>query len=104
MTYDLHQVDQANVLPLRDTLLTALEVYKAGPRTIILQLSLAIAGLALQLPAWENPVQDLITSFGQNPATVSTLLQFLTVLPDEITSNTRIPISVSRSWNAYLLI
>lgn len=95
MTYDLHQVDQPNLLPLRDTLLTALERYHTGPRTIVVQLSLAIAGLALQLPAWENVVQDLIDLFGRNPATVPTLLEFLTLLPEELNSNTKIPISVS---------
>jgi transportin-3 len=104
VTYDLNQVDPANLLPLRDTLLAALQTYNAGPRTIIVQLSLAIAGLALQLPAWEDPVQDLITSFGRNPTTVPTFLEFLTVLPEEITTNTRIPVSVSASYYPYLLI
>ena len=94
MTYDLHQVDKSNLLPLRDTLLTALREYHSGPRTIVVQLSLAIVGLALQLPAWENVVQNMIDSFGRNPATVPTLLEFLTILPEEVNSNTRIPISV----------
>jgi transportin-3 len=105
VTYDLLQVDQANQLSLRDTLLTALREYHSGPRTIVVQLSLAIAGLALQLPAWENVVQNMIDLFGRNPATVPTLLEFLTILPEEINSNTRIPISVGliRS-GAYLSI
>jgi transportin-3 len=72
----------------------ALEVYHTGPRAITVQLCLALSGLALQLPEWQNPVQDMIDSFGRNPATVPMLLQFLTVLPDEISSNTRIPITV----------
>lgn len=94
MTYDLHQVDPQNLPPLRDTLLTALERYHSGPRTIIVQLSLAISGLALQLPAWINPVQTLTDSFGRNPATVPTLLEFLTILPEEVSSNSRIPLTV----------
>jgi len=94
VTYDLHQVDPQNLPPLRDTLLTALERYHSGPRTIIVQLSLAISGLALQLPAWINPVQTLTDSFGRNPATVPTLLEFLTILPEEVSSNSRIPLSV----------
>jgi transportin-3 len=65
-----------------------------GPRSIIVQLCLAISGLALQLPAWDNVVQGMIDSFGRNPATVPTLLQFLTLLPEELTSNTRIPVTV----------
>ncbi|KAF9229185.1 ARM repeat-containing protein [Gyrodon lividus] len=93
VTYDLHQVDPANLLPLRDTLITALERYHTGPRTVITQLCLAISGLALQLPQWDNAVQAMIETFGTNPATVPVLLQFLTVLPEELASNTRIPVT-----------
>lgn len=90
-------MDEANLLPLRDTLLTALEGYQTGPKTIVVQLCLAIAGLALQLPAWDNAVHNMIDSFGRNPATVPTLLQFLTLLPEELNSNTRIPVTVRPS-------
>ncbi|KAH7883499.1 armadillo-type protein [Phlebopus sp. FC_14] len=93
VTYDLHQVDTTNLLLLRDTLITALKTYHTGPRTIITQLCLAISGLALQLPSWENAVQSMIETFGTNPATVPVLLQFLTVLPEELAGNTRIPVT-----------
>jgi transportin-3 len=96
VTFDLSQVDQSHLLPLRDTLLTALERYQTGPRSIIVQLCLAISGLALQLPAWDSAVQSMIDSFGRNPATVPTLLQFLTLLPEELNGNTRIPVTVCR--------
>lgn len=74
--------------------MAALEKYYAGPRALLVQLCLALSGLALQFPAWENPVQDMIDTFGRNPVTVPTLLQFLTVLPEELTGNTRIPMTV----------
>lgn len=94
VTYDLNQVPSENLLPLRDTLLAALQTYHAAPRTIIIQLSLAIAGLALQLRSWHDPTKDLIDMFGRDPATVPTLLEFLTLLPEEVSGNTRIPITV----------
>ncbi|THH33518.1 hypothetical protein EUX98_g661 [Antrodiella citrinella] len=94
VTYDLNQVDPANLLSLRDTLVTALQRYHTGPRTIIVQLCLAISGLALQVTSWENPVQDLIESFGTNPAMVPALLQFLTILPEELSTNMKVPITV----------
>ncbi|RXW22925.1 hypothetical protein EST38_g2934 [Candolleomyces aberdarensis] len=93
VTYDLHQVTPENLPALRDTLLEALQRYHTGPRTIIVQLCLALAGIALQLPDWENPVQQMIDTFGMNPATVPTLLQFLTILPEEVNGNTRIPLT-----------
>ena len=87
-------MSQPDLLSLKDTLLTALHTYHAGHRTILVQLCLALSALALQLPAWEDPIQNMIDSFGRNPATVPALLQFLTVLPEELTSNTKIPITV----------
>ncbi|EPQ60569.1 ARM repeat-containing protein [Gloeophyllum trabeum ATCC 11539] len=93
VTYDLHQVDEANLLSLRDTLVTAIEHYHSGPRTILIQLCLAVSGLALQLPAWRNPVETLIEKLGKNPVTVPALLHFLTVLPEELTTNTKIPVT-----------
>lgn len=96
MTYDLTEMAPEDLISLRDTLLAAFQRYHAGPRTILVQLCLALSGLALQLPAWKDPVQDMITNFGQNPVTVSALLQFLTILPEELTTNTKIPITVSK--------
>ncbi|KAI0814905.1 ARM repeat-containing protein [Irpex lacteus] len=93
VTYDLHQVDSANLLALRDTLVRALERFQKGPKSIIVQLCLALSGLALQVPTWENPVQDLVDAFGRDPSTVPVLLQFLTILPEELTSNTKIPVT-----------
>lgn len=94
VTYDLAQVDPAQLFPLRDTILAALEHFKEGPRAITLQLCLALSGLALQLPTWTNAVEGLIDSYGQNPSMVPALLQFLTVLPEELYSNTKIPVTV----------
>ncbi|KAI0936668.1 hypothetical protein AcV5_004749 [Taiwanofungus camphoratus] len=93
VTYDLNEMDAVDVFQFRDSLVTALETYHAGPRTIMIQLCLAISGLALQLPAWEDPVQNMIDQFGRNPATVPVLLEFLTVLPEELNSNTKIPVT-----------
>ncbi|KAH9982567.1 ARM repeat-containing protein [Lactifluus volemus] len=93
VTYDLAQVDPSLLFTLRDTIIAALEYFKDGPRAIILQLCLALSGLALQLPAWTNAVEGLIESYGKNPSMVPVLLQFLTVLPEELYSNTKIPVT-----------
>lgn len=95
MTFDLQQVEAAQLSALRDSLLTAVQKFAAGPRVVLIQTCLALAGLALQMMDWEDPVTQMIQNFGQTPQLVPALLQFLTVLPEEITSNSRIPISVS---------
>lgn len=61
---------------------------------MLVQISLALSGLAIQMKEWDDAVPSLIEGLGRNPVTVSALLQFLTVLPEEISGNTRIPISV----------
>jgi hypothetical protein len=94
VTYDLGQLNPTQLFTLRDTIVAALEHFKEGPRAIILQLCLALSGLALQLPTWTNAVEGLIDSYGQNPSMVPVLLQFLTVLPEELYSNTKIPVTV----------
>jgi transportin-3 len=45
----------------------------------------------------------MIDTFGRNPATVPTLLQFLTLLPEELNSNTRIPVTVRLSLRVLIL-
>ena len=84
-----------DLVGLRDTLLGAFQKYHTGPRTILVQLCLALSGLALQFPAWKDPVGDMIEGFGRNPSTVPAFLQFLTILPEELTRNTKIPVTVS---------
>ncbi|PCH33868.1 ARM repeat-containing protein [Wolfiporia cocos MD-104 SS10] len=93
VTYDLHEMNSADVIRVRDMLVAALQRYHTGPRNVMVQLCLAIAGVALQLPAWEDPVQNMIDTFGRDPQTVPALLQFLTLLPEELYSNTKIPIT-----------
>lgn len=50
----------------------------------------------MQMHEWApTAVQQLIEMLGQVPTSVPGLLQFLAVLPDDVNTNTRIPISVS---------
>ena len=96
VTYDLGQLDASFLPSLRTTLLTALQTFVSGPKSIIIQLSLAVSGLALQFPAWQDTaVQDMVETFGKIPTTVPVMLEFLTVFPEEISTNSRIPLTVS---------
>ncbi|TKY86824.1 hypothetical protein EX895_004465 [Sporisorium graminicola] len=95
ITFDLEQVPRQQRVALRDTLLTALSAYASGPRVIQTQLSLALSGLALQLDEseWPTVVPGMIERLGASPETVPVLLEFLTVLPEEVITNHRIPVS-----------
>ena len=95
VTLDLHQLDTTARNNLRDSLLELLYQYRAGPRSIVTQLCLSLACLALQMPEWQNVLPQFTELYGKNPETVSCLLEFLKILPEEINTNNRIPISVS---------
>lgn len=85
---------------LRSTLLTALQAYSQGPRVVQTQLCLTLSALAIQLKDGEDPewgdrvVPWMIERFGKEAKDVGTLLEFLQVLPEEVTTNQRIPIDV----------
>lgn len=71
--------------------------YSAGPRVIQTQLCLTLSALAIQLTdaEWPDVVTGMTARFGNDPSSVGVLLEFLTVLPEEITTNHRIPVDVS---------
>lgn len=45
---------------------------------------------------WPRVIPEMIETFGNDPEKVGVLLEFLTVLPEEVNMNHRIPIEVSR--------
>ncbi|KAN0063147.1 Nuclear import receptor [Thecaphora frezii] len=94
ITFDMDQVPPSARAQLRDTLLHALTLYTSGPRVIQTQISLSLSALALQMPEsdWPRVVPSMIEKFGGSAETVGTLLEFLTVLPEEVITNHRIAI------------
>jgi transportin-3 len=89
-------LDESARVSLRDSLLSLLSGYAAtGPQVINTQLCLSLAILAIQMPAWKNVVAQFVELFGNSADTIPTLLEFLTVLPEEVNNNNRIPIGVS---------
>lgn len=84
-----HNLKELNteVIPLlRDSLINHL--YTTTPDisgTILTQLSLALADLALQMPSWDDCVGDLMKKFSNGYS--HALTEFLTVLPQEVASS-----------------
>ncbi|KAI8147628.1 armadillo-type protein [Fennellomyces sp. T-0311] len=96
ITYDLRDLDPAAQLALRDSLVERVAVLAAtGPKAILLQLCVALADLAIQLLEWKTAVTDMVSKFGGSPETAVCLLEFLTVLPEELNTNNRLPLSDS---------
>jgi len=59
------------------------------------QLCISIADLSILIKSWNNPIQQLLELFSNNQEMMTCLLEFLTVLPEEILYNENIPMEIS---------
>jgi transportin-3 len=96
--YDFQQLPRESLPPLRDSILSTLAPLvapgaPAGSKAVLLQLCLALADLALQMPEWNDVVGSMIEQFGKDAATVHILLGFLKALVEEV-GNPRLMLGV----------
>ncbi|KAJ2765916.1 Nuclear import receptor, partial [Coemansia nantahalensis] len=80
---DFGELGELGALSLRDSVVAHLRAARRGPQPLITQLCLALADLAVQLEAWTDPFGDMTRTFLSDPESVSCLLEFLAVLPEE---------------------
>ena len=90
MELDLDQLDSNSVESLRSSIIQLLYDYRSGPKTIITQLSIALADLTIQKTDGNDQVGFMLDHFQNNPETVGILLEFLSVLPEEVLFNRKI--------------
>lgn len=50
--------------------------------------------MAIQILEWQNPLQHVFQALGANPQTVPAMLEFLHVLPEEVTEGRKINLTV----------
>lgn len=94
ITYDIQQVP-ADALPqLRDQILGLLKIFSAGPRPIRTQLCVCLAILAVQMTGWKDVVQTVVSALGNEAASHACILEFLKVLPEEVTEGRKINLTV----------
>ncbi|KAF2661924.1 ARM repeat-containing protein [Lophiostoma macrostomum CBS 122681] len=93
--YDLHQVPRESLPGLRDTLIRNLATYHAGPKPIRLQLCVCLANLAIQMTEWKDVLSLIVSTLGSDPATLPCVLDFLRVLPEEVTHGRKINLTES---------
>lgn len=85
--YAFHELPHSSHQSLRDSLLNhCTNVSSETPPVIVTQLSLALANLALQMSSWKNVVEELIKRFGLESKHWTFLIEFLSLLPEEIGS------------------
>ncbi|EON66053.1 hypothetical protein W97_05296 [Coniosporium apollinis CBS 100218] len=90
IVYDLHQLPRESLPSLRDTLLGLLSSYRAGPKPIRIQLCVCLANLAIQMTEWKDVLPLVVSTLGSDPESLPCALDFLRVLPEEVTEGRKI--------------
>lgn len=94
IVFDLHQIPRESLPPLRDTLLNLLKTFRAGPKPIRTQLVVCLANLAIQMTEWKDVLPMILSTLGNDQTSLPCVLEFLKVLPEEVTEGRKINLSV----------
>jgi transportin-3 len=71
-----------------------LATFHAGPKPIRLQLCVCLANLAIQMTEWKDVLPLVVSTLATEPATLPCVLDFLRVLPEEVTHGRKINLTV----------
>ncbi|KAI9840359.1 MAG: Nuclear import receptor [Sclerophora amabilis] len=93
ITYDIDQLPRESLLALRDSLLSLLTSYRSGPRPIRTQLCVCLADLAIHMLEWKDVLQLVGSTLGSDPENGDCILEFLKVLPEEVTEGRKITLT-----------
>ncbi|KAK1252902.1 hypothetical protein MKX08_004089 [Trichoderma sp. CBMAI-0020] len=94
ITYDLiTQVPPSELPALRNQILLLLKHYAAGPKPIRVQLCVCLAILAIQMKEWNDVLSSVVQSLSDSPESHACILDFLRVLPEEVTEGRKITLS-----------
>ncbi|KAM5348232.1 hypothetical protein ACJ41O_008056 [Fusarium nematophilum] len=94
ITYDLAtQVPPSELPALRSQILLLLKHFAAGPKPIRVQLCVCLAILAIQMKEWNDVLPSVVQSLSDSPESHACILDFLRVLPEEVTEGRKITLS-----------
>lgn len=79
---------------MRTQILELLRLYAPGPKPIRVQLCVCLAILAIQLKEWKDVLPVVVSSLGDQVESHACILDFLRVLPEEVTEGRKITLSV----------
>ena len=98
ITYDLvMQVPEDDLPALRSQLLLLVNKFSAGPKPVRVQLCVCLALLAIQMRAWIDVLPSVIATLGSGVGGHAGILDFLRILPEEVTAGRKINMSVCAS-------
>lgn len=71
-----------------------LKEYAVGPKPIRVQLCVCLAILAIQMKDWDDVLPSVVQSLSDSTESHACILDFLRVLPEEVTEGRKITLSV----------
>lgn len=104
ITYDLAtQLTESDLPALRSQILLLLKRFAPGPKPVRVQLCVCLASLAIQMRGWNDVLPMVVSSLDSDVESHSCILDFLRVLPEEVTEGRKINLSVRGLRNNDLL-
>lgn len=85
---DLNQISEEQLVRLRESLIRFLGAHTSG-RAVVSQLSLSLTNIAVVMNTWENPIKQILSIYGAQQQMTPTLLEFLSVICEELTYGNR---------------
>lgn len=92
--YDIHQLPRESLPSLRDSLVALLATFRPGPKPIRTQLCVCLANLAIQMTEWKDVLPLILQHLGGDVESTPCVLEFLRVLPEEVTEGRKINLTV----------
>lgn len=74
-----------------------LKKFAPGPKPVRVQLCVCLAILAIQMQTWKDVLPTVVSTLGNDVASHACILDFLRVLPEEVTEGRKITLSVCGS-------
>ncbi|KAI2624802.1 exportin 1-like protein [Xylaria nigripes] len=94
ITFDLQsQVPPNEIIAVRNQVLELLQLYAPGPKPIRVQLCVCLAILAIQMKDWKDVLAVVVSSLGNRVESHACILDFLRVLPEEVTEGRKITLT-----------
>jgi len=94
VSYDLTQLPESSYGQLKDSIIDFIIKYSAFEyRLIRTQLNITLSQLALQFLSWNGAVEEIISKLSGNMSLVPCLLEFLKILPEELSDMKKTPLS-----------
>ncbi|KAI9839225.1 MAG: hypothetical protein M1819_003218 [Sarea resinae] len=78
---------------LRETLLSLLKTYRAGPKPVRTMMCVCVAHLAIQMTEWKDVFQTVLSALGNDAESVPCILEFLRILPEEVSGGRKITLT-----------